>query len=853
MSQDNTKMVEASISAIRRRREFLRQRVENRRLKPSDSKLPSRSTSSDVLRSNVQSSLRLLLVQILFEESMLLPVDARVLSWKVCRALNPKLSVVKSTFPKVVQDLYISWPDDKRTASIADLLVDIERTVKDSLKICRLKFDNRVVLTDINRKTLKTNFPDLMNRLSTAIVSSSQFVNDAKSQNSESPHSVFQFVPVQSAAAAITKKRSLQSVSRSPGKKPASKPPDPKSEGKSRNSSSERAHSRSSRSQPTESREKSSKMEEEPPRKKPRIDRKKEAAEEIASLLVPSFKDRALTHEGKAITDLLGFRTFREQRTAEQFKTEGGTKMQEFCEFGTKADCRRENQSRSCCSRIHFKRILKPHTVLSLGNCSYLDGCRHMKTCKFIHYKIDRSTDSEDGKIARDSSISGSVEKFEHTFEAQWINCDVRKFDLSVLVPKGKNCSGFSVVLADPPWDIHMELPYGTLTDQEMLGLPVQELSTSGVIFLWVTGRVMELGRDCIAKWGYTFSEELIWVKTNQLQQLIRTGRTGHWLNHSKEHCLIGIKGDCEFNRRLDCDVIVAEVRETSRKPDEIYDIAERLCPAGKKIEIFGRAHNCRPGWIVLGNQLPGCKILNPDLASRCQARYPEMSFEGKVDLEPGLDESASVIKAETPGGGIARTKTALSSLIVPPIDTNAVISGNSMLKTVGRSEVPNLLRRRGHKIAAVSNSGPSSENKRMVSKSLAHDAGCRTQLSPETVDVSLPSHIVATDVAGDVAAPEIADAPPVTVTAPMAGDPNNDVVELVDSTAIVPDLVGVSDDVAGKIRKLDSQNPNSILSMLEQDFKRPASSTTTASNRSNRNDFEVLSDSEDEAEYRYK
>ena len=38
--------------------------------------------------------------------------------------------------------------------------------------------------------------------------------------------------------------------------------------------------------------------------------------------------------------------------------------------------------------------------------------------------------------------------------------------------------------------------------------------------------------------WGYTRVDELIWVKTNQLQRLIRTGRTGHWLNHGKEHCL---------------------------------------------------------------------------------------------------------------------------------------------------------------------------------------------------------------------------------------------------------------------------------------------------------------------------
>lgn len=70
--------------------------------------------------------------------------------------------------------------------------------------------------------------------------------------------------------------------------------------------------------------------------------------------------------------------------------------------------------------------------------------------------------------------------------------------------------------------------------------------------------------------WGYKRVEEIIWVKTNQLQRIIRTGRTGHWLNHSKEHCLVGIKGNPLVNRNIDTDVIVAEVRETSRKPDEV-------------------------------------------------------------------------------------------------------------------------------------------------------------------------------------------------------------------------------------------------------------------------------------------
>lgn len=70
----------------------------------------------------------------------------------------------------------------------------------------------------------------------------------------------------------------------------------------------------------------------------------------------------------------------------------------------------------------------------------------------------------------------------------------------------------------------------------------------------------MELGRECMDLWGYQRVDELIWVKTNQLQRLIRTGRTGHWLNHSKEHCLVGVKGNPAINRNLDCDVLVAEV-----------------------------------------------------------------------------------------------------------------------------------------------------------------------------------------------------------------------------------------------------------------------------------------------------
>ena len=64
----------------------------------------------------------------------------------------------------------------------------------------------------------------------------------------------------------------------------------------------------------------------------------------------------------------------------------------------------------------------------------------------------------------------------------QWVQCDLRAINMEVL---GK----FAVVMADPPWDIHMELPYGTLSDDEMKNLNVPALQDHGFIFLWVTGR----------------------------------------------------------------------------------------------------------------------------------------------------------------------------------------------------------------------------------------------------------------------------------------------------------------------------------------------------------------------------
>ena len=340
-------------------------------------------------------------------------------------------------------------------------------------------------------------------------------------------------------------------------------------------------------------------------------------ADDLSALLsLQSAKEREERSQQDEIFSLLSQPTAREQSLLNTFKSVDGGGVKEFCQHSTKTECCKVNKCRQSCEKLHFVKIIQKHTDETLGDCSFLNTCFHMDTCKYIHYEVDKS--DIESKVKKGSSCRASIQMLESTklVPPQWIQCDLRNFKFDVL---GK----FSVLMADPPWDIHMELPYGTMSDDEMRRLPVPGLQEEGLIFLWVTGRAMELGRECLKLWGYERVDEIIWVKTNQLQRIIRTGRTGHWLNHGKEHCLVGVKGQLALNRGLDCDVIVAEVRATSHKPDEIYGIIERLSPGTRKIELFGRPHNVQPNWVTLGNQLDGVMIHDAELLERWNNIYP--------------------------------------------------------------------------------------------------------------------------------------------------------------------------------------------------------------------------------------
>ncbi|KAF9685975.1 hypothetical protein SADUNF_Sadunf03G0110500 [Salix dunnii] len=46
------------------------------------------------------------------------------------------------------------------------------------------------------------------------------------------------------------------------------------------------------------------------------------------------------------------------------------------------------------CLKVHFfHRIIDFHSDMSQGDCSFLETCHHMKTCRYLHYEHDPAPD----------------------------------------------------------------------------------------------------------------------------------------------------------------------------------------------------------------------------------------------------------------------------------------------------------------------------------------------------------------------------------------------------------------------------------------------------------------------------
>ena len=192
----------------------------------------------------------------------------------------------------------------------------------------------------------------------------------------------------------------------------------------------------------------------------------------------------------------------------------------------------------------------------------------------------------------------------------------------------------FSCILVDPPWRFASNSAakpgrnamrhYPTMALDEIMDLPVGDIAAPDCwLFMWATGPNLIQAFQVMAHWRFRYSAMgFVWVKlkrnaTSRLFYSLEDLHVGLGLTtrHNAEFVLLAKRG---YPKRIAKDVreiILAGVREHSRKPEEIYGRIEAYCD-GPRLELFpGRP---RDGWTQWGDALPIKNASRSSGASDC-------------------------------------------------------------------------------------------------------------------------------------------------------------------------------------------------------------------------------------------
>ena len=168
---------------------------------------------------------------------------------------------------------------------------------------------------------------------------------------------------------------------------------------------------------------------------------------------------------------------------------------------------------------------------------------------------------------------------------------------------------GYSLIMADPTWHFKTrskkgdakspQAKYRTMTLDEIKAMPVADLAAKDChLWLWCTNPNIPEALEVMAAWGFTFSTAGHWPKITKNGKL--AFGTGYVFRGAGEPYLIGKRGKPK-NTRGTRSVIFGQVREHSRKPDEVYAEAERWMPNATRMDLFSRQR--REGWHCWGDQ----------------------------------------------------------------------------------------------------------------------------------------------------------------------------------------------------------------------------------------------------------
>lgn len=172
--------------------------------------------------------------------------------------------------------------------------------------------------------------------------------------------------------------------------------------------------------------------------------------------------------------------------------------------------------------------------------------------------------------------------------------------------------ASYRLILADPPWTFRTfseagqekspQAHYLCLDEKAIHALPVGSLAhpEGCVLVMWGTAPMIEQAHRTMAAWGFTYKTMGAWAKLSKTGNRWAFG-TGFLLRSAAEFWLVGTRGKPPRGALNVRNLIAAPVREHSRKPDEMREIAEAMSP-GPYVELFARER--APGWDAWGNEI---------------------------------------------------------------------------------------------------------------------------------------------------------------------------------------------------------------------------------------------------------
>ncbi|AVH63719.1 MT-A70 family methyltransferase [Nostoc sp. 'Peltigera membranacea cyanobiont' N6] len=173
----------------------------------------------------------------------------------------------------------------------------------------------------------------------------------------------------------------------------------------------------------------------------------------------------------------------------------------------------------------------------------------------------------------------------------------------------------YQCIVIDPPWFYRLRskdkthrnrIPYQPMRTEEILALPIPELCGSNgcILWLWFTNNHMIEAAHCLETWGFELKTILTWEKVTKDNTKTHLG-VGHWLRNSTEHCALAVRGNVKAfaGRTLtnQSSILHSPRREHSRKPEQFFELVEKLCPDMTKLEMFAR--ESRVGWDCWGDE----------------------------------------------------------------------------------------------------------------------------------------------------------------------------------------------------------------------------------------------------------